>query len=929
MSSSPSVLAEILSYSKHTEKPLLSILTRMSAGSPQSSFLLADHLQHLTETLAAAQTQDDVLAVMLAPAMTALHAVAGTILLPHTQTQRLVIAAFQGIQAQTVWQDGPLTQDTPARDVLTSGTPLYFEHADTLKTAYPQLEAVTGGVTAVATAILPLKLNGQCLGVLILDFKEPHTFTPNERRFLQTLAAQCSLALDRAALIERLDGQGAYSQLQARTTELETERAFLNTVLDSLGEAVVTCNAQGQLARFTTQAKELHGQDAQPIPTDQWPSHYHIYLPDLSRAMHASELPLYRAWQGETVRNVELAVWLPGQLPRYVVANAQPLFTPEGLPNGAVIAERDITALYTQTRQLERQTLALEIEKSAMHTFVQFSEAASQIEDVAQLGQLAMETLQAVIPGSSAVLYERVSQHWQPRSWTTDLKPELLAALQQGLPLDTPVFAQILQTRSPIFVDGWNEAEQGLTHTEQFQTVALFPILQEGEVSTVLSVALQTAPRWTPAQQAIIRAVGRSFALLYDRIATATALRHEQQDTEHRVRALEALMQLTMAEDHDPLFLIQQAQELILDLLPAGFAAYYEADEERWRVRSQVGTPGADIMQAAIDAGFPVGHTPSFDTVAQTGEAAFVDAYARDTDVDSERVGHIAAHATLPLMVGGQVRGLFNLPLFETRVWTKTDRTMLITAAQYLGVMVERSEYLAQLAQTNRELHASNQELEAFAYSASHDLRTPVRHVQGFSELAIKALDRDQPEKVRRNLGVVKEATDRMTAMIDAMLILSRVGRQALHLQACPLSDLVAQAQRDAMLEFPDQEVRWEISVLPVITGDAVTLQQALTNLLSNAMKFSQGQKPAHIRIWAEERAGEVAVFVRDQGAGFNMAYADKLFGAFQRLHTQHEFSGTGIGLATVRRIVTRHGGQVWEESTPGQGATFGFALPQ
>lgn len=901
----------------------------MSDGSVLSSLLLADHLQHLTETLAATQTQEDVLAVALAPAMTALHAVAGAVLLPDEKTHRLVVVAFQGLKAQTVWQDGPLTQDTPARDVLTSGTPLYFEHADMLKTAYPQLEAVTGGVTAVATAVLPLKLGGQPLGVLILDFKEPHIFTSDERRFLQTLGAQCSLALDRAALIERLDGQGAYSQLQARTIELETERAFLDTVLDSLGEAVVTCDAQGQLARFTTQAKELHGQDAQPVPADQWASHYHIYLPDLSGLMPTSELPLYRAWQGETVRDIEMAVWLPGQLPRYLVVNGQPLFTPEGLPNGAVIAERDITALYTQTQQLERQTLALEIEKSAMQTFVQFSEAASRIEDVAQLGQLAMETLQSVIPGSSAALYERVSQLWQPRSWTTDLKPELLAMLQQGLPLDTPIFAQLLQTRSPVFVDGWNEAEQGLTHTEQFQTAALFPILQEGEVSTVLSVALQTAPRWTPGQQAIIRAVGRSFALLYDRIATATALRHEQQDAEHRARALEALMQLTLVEEQNPLLLIQQAQELVLDLLPAGFAAYYEVDEEHWQVRSQVGTTGAEVMQAAIDAGFPLGQTPSFDTVAQTGEAAFVDVYARDTDVDSEGVGHIAAHATLPLMVGGQVRGLFNLPLFESRGWTQTDRAMLITAVQYLGVMVERSEHLTQLAQTNRELHASNEELEAFAYSASHDLRTPVRHVQGFSELAIKALDRDQPEKVRRNLGVVKEATDRMTAMIDAMLILSRVGRQPLHLQACALSDLVAQAQRDAMLEFPEQEVGWEIGMLPVVTGDAVTLQQALTNLLSNAVKFSQGQKPAHVRIWSEERPGEVAVFVQDQGAGFNMAYADKLFGAFQRLHTQHEFSGTGIGLATVRRIMTRHGGQVWAESTPGQGATFGFALPQ
>lgn len=593
---------------------------------------------------------------------------------------------------------------------------------------------------------------------------------------------------------------------------------------------------------------------------------------------------------------------------------------------------------HTLGEQVRQQTQALEERATALNTFVSFTEAASRIEEVDALARLALDTLQQVLPGSSSVFYTLAPASWQPLSWSSNLAPKLLDVLQQGLPLDIPIFAELLQTRLPVFIDGWSATEQQVEHTDRFQTVAAYPVEQQGEIRAVLSVALEHSPRWTTAQQALVRAVGRSFSLLYDRIAVARHLQGQNAELKARTQVLEILASVSadLTTQRGDYALVQQVQEQILAFLPPGHAAYWEPEGERWQMKVHVNDVGNAELMAMMQAGVPMGQVPTLDEPWQTGKAFYQDDYADGMDVAVDLTKHVFAVASLPIGVGEVQRGVINFTTFQPHRWGETEQVLLTTLAQGLSLALEREEGVRQLAQrartlaqTNQELQASNAELEAFAYSASHDLRTPVRHVQGFAELALTALNREQPDKVRRNLGVVKDAAGRMTAMIDAMLVLSRAGRQALVLKQCSLHDLVKQAQRDALLEFPEQEVQWELEGLPMVQGDAVTLQQVVTNLMSNAVKFSQGQTPARVKIWAEQRPTEIAVYVQDHGTGFDMAYADKLFGAFQRLHTQQEFSGTGIGLATVRRIVARHGGRVWAEGQVGQGATFGFSLPQ
>ncbi len=226
------------------------------------------------------------------------------------------------------------------------------------------------------------------------------------------------------------------------------------------------------------------------------------------------------------------------------------------------------------------------------------------------------------------------------------------------------------------------------------------------------------------------------------------------------------------------------------------------------------------------------------------------------------------------------------------------------------------------------ELEAANKELEAFSYSVSHDLRAPLRSIDGFSQALLEDYADRLDEPGRQHIGRVRAATGRMAELIDDMLQLSRVTRAEMHREPVDLSALADSVIADLRRTEPGRQV--EVTIPPGLTaeGDAKLLRIALVNLLANAWKFTGRQADARIKLGTQDGDDGRAFYVRDNGVGFDMAYAGKLFGAFQRLHAMSEFPGTGIGLATVQRIVNRHGGRIWAEAAVNQGATFYFALP-
>ncbi|MEY2584461.1 MAG: hypothetical protein QOD80_487 [Verrucomicrobiota bacterium] len=234
------------------------------------------------------------------------------------------------------------------------------------------------------------------------------------------------------------------------------------------------------------------------------------------------------------------------------------------------------------------------------------------------------------------------------------------------------------------------------------------------------------------------------------------------------------------------------------------------------------------------------------------------------------------------------------------------------------------------LLQSRSELEASNKELEAFAYSVSHDLRAPIRHISGFTELLQKNAGSDLDDKGRRHVALILESAKRMGNLIDDLLAFSRIGRKDAHATMVSLQQLVQEAQNEVAQETDGRTISWKVGKLPACHGDRSMLRLALVNLVSNAVKFTRTRPEAEIEIAStNHNPDEIVVFIRDNGVGFDMKYVNKLFGVFQRLHGPEAFEGTGIGLATVQRIVHRHGGRVWAEGLVDAGATFYFSLPR
>ncbi|HVS02397.1 MAG TPA: ATP-binding protein, partial [Thermoanaerobaculia bacterium] len=226
-----------------------------------------------------------------------------------------------------------------------------------------------------------------------------------------------------------------------------------------------------------------------------------------------------------------------------------------------------------------------------------------------------------------------------------------------------------------------------------------------------------------------------------------------------------------------------------------------------------------------------------------------------------------------------------------------------------------------------REVEASNLELEAFSYSVSHDLRAPLRAIDGFCRLLEEDCADQLPVEGRRYLDVVRDNARRMGQLIDDLLAFSRLGRKPLEPREVAMEALVRGAYAELRQEDDGREVALEVGDLPPCHGDPALLGQVVLNLLANALKFSRDRRPARIEVGWQPSEGGGAYFVRDNGVGFDMRYADKLFGVFQRLHRDDEFAGTGVGLALVQRIVHRHGGRIWASAEPGLGATFYFTL--
>ena len=309
-------------------------------------------------------------------------------------------------------------------------------------------------------------------------------------------------------------------------------------------------------------------------------------------------------------------------------------------------------------------------------------------------------------------------------------------------------------------------------------------------------------------------------------------------------------------------------------------------------------------------------------------------------ETDLLRKEGISSRVFVPLIVKGNVIGVMTLASKNSNVYSKPDLQILESLADQVGISMHNArmygkvrEFAATLEKRvedrTAQLEVANKELEAFAYSVSHDLRAPLRHINGFIELLGKDQGSGVSEKNARYLQIICEAAKQMGELIDDLLTFSRMAREELRKTCLNPTPVVNDVVASLRSEIEGRTVRWMIHELPMVTADPAMLKLVFVNLISNAQKFTRTRDVAEIEVGTIESDGkEIILFVKDNGVGFDMEYVHKLFGVFQRLHSKDEFEGTGIGLANVRRIISRHGGRTWAEGTVGVSASFYLSLP-
>jgi light-regulated signal transduction histidine kinase (bacteriophytochrome) len=282
--------------------------------------------------------------------------------------------------------------------------------------------------------------------------------------------------------------------------------------------------------------------------------------------------------------------------------------------------------------------------------------------------------------------------------------------------------------------------------------------------------------------------------------------------------------------------------------------------------------------------------------------------------------------------------GVFTVASCQPGAFSDDDLAVLTSIADQLATAILSSQLYAQVkrhaaeleqrvAQRTAQLEASNKELEAFSYSVSHDLRAPLRAVDGFSRIMLRDYAEHVPAEAQHYLQRIRDGAQQMGILIDDLLAFSRLSRQPFARQPVALDDLVRRVLEELSSELDNRQIEFAIGKLPVCDGDPVLLKQVFVNLLSNAIKFTRQRGVARIEVGCLRTNEEEVLYIKDNGTGFDMAYADKLFGVFQRLHRAEDYPGTGVGLAIVQHIVLRHGGRIWAAAEVDKGATFYFTL--
>lgn len=684
---------------------------------------LIGHLQEVTETLAATSSEEDVFQVILHPALQALEAGAGTVLLLEADQLRAVAASGQA-DVVSLWQDGPLSMNAPTADAINTQSPLFFEHADELLAAYPALEERTGGRATVANAVLPMLLEGRALGVIVLDFLQAHEFVEVERRFLRVLSAQCAIALGRIRqfreqeqlILERTAALRAFAALTEAVGSETDLRVLARQAVDVLQRFLPELSvAYRELEQGRWEARVLSDNIAPEVAT-------------VARAEYPFDTPLFlQAMQARTctfIDGFDAVKAGVSHAASYGAVAIYPYFK-GGKPSSLLAVATQQTRQWTDAdramvsavgrslglaleraetgQRLRERSSELAARTRALEGFSDITRTLPPGSDPSLLIRQAEELVLSMLPEGYAHYYELTEGRWTERVQTGDMRsPALQALVKRGLEFER---AQSLfipwTTCQPLYQNEYARGQDTDPHVvAHLHTVATLPVLMNGQPIGVMAFVLFTPRTWSRTDKAVMETTVRSLGLTLERSQQARLQEEER-------AALEAFAMLTEAvgSEHDLLVLARQACAVLQALFEDASAVYYEldADDALWKARVWTDDVPAQVREQ-LTAGLPA-KTPIIARVLSTLDATFSEVW----DMEAEQIAHTQEYTsagTSPLIVSGRVQGLISVGLKNAQTWSNRERGLLRAVGRGLTLAMERAELTRQVEEERAALAA-------------------------------------------------------------------------------------------------------------------------------------------------------------------------------------------------------------------------------